>query len=452
VTAVHAEADPRSSVKLARDALVGELAGSAVRSVRRTGFVAAGLFLALLLLAILVPIASGTLAIGHVAVEGERKVVQHAGGGIISAILVSEGEVVEEGDVILRLDPVQAGAAAGIVNYQIAALRAEEAVRMAEATGERTATFPADLLAHRNDPKVDAILTAESSAFDARLALARSRELQLDQQLLQIGERVASAVSESASQNAQARLLKEELEGLQTLLAKGLALKSRVLAVERSLEAANGRIATLEAESRRLTAEAAETRALRAQVGVDRRAQAAEALRSLRAELASALERQLATTDTLERTDVRAPISGIVMALNVTTIGGVIEPGRPLLEIVPQGARLIVRARVGNREADNVQKGMAATVRLLAGGARSPPRIEGIVHSISADALIDQRTGEPYFEVQISIPTEEAARVSADVIAPGLPAEVLIKTGSHTMFEYLFSPIEHAMFRSARDD
>ena len=134
-----------------------------------------------------------------------------------------------------------------------------------------------------------------------------------------------------------------------------------------------------------------------------------------------------------------------------STVGGVIEPGQPLMEIVPQSQRLIVRARVHPKDADDIHQGLSATVRLPAGGNRSLPHVEGMVQSISADALTDSRTGEPYFEVRISIPAAEIANVPPDLLAPGLPAEVLIKTGEHTILDYLFAPIERAMFQTMRD-
>lgn len=434
-----------------RRALADDLAGPALRSVRLSGIIALGLFLVLLLSASLVPIASGTLASGQIGVEGERKVVQHASGGIVSAILVKEGDVVSEGDIVLRLDAVQAGAAAGVVNSQVDSLRAEEAVRIAEVTGATSVAFPDELLARRADPKVASVLVAEEGAFGARRDLARSQTEQMDQQLAQIAQSISAAVSERQSQLAQAELFEDELAALQPLLEKGLATRPRVLALQRSFEEAQGKAASLEAEAKRFAAKATETRELRTRVDVDRRAEAADALRTLRANLAEALDKQQATADTLQRTEVRAPITGVVMAVRVTTIGGVIEPGQPLLEIVPQSERLVARVRVHPKDADDVRTGMPATVRLNAGSSRSPAQVEGIVQSISADALNDQRNGEPYFEVRVAIPPEEVSRVPADVIAPGLPAEVLIKTGQHTMFDYLFSPLERAMFQAARD-
>jgi HlyD family secretion protein len=435
----------------ARVRLADEIAAPAVRSVRFSGLVALALLVVIVGLAVFVPIASGTVAMGQLAVDGERKMVQHASGGIVSAILVKEGDQVVEGQVILRLDPVQAGAAAGAATSEVDSLRAEEAVRLAESAGRASIAYPQDILARAREPAVSSLLSAETAAFNARTSLARSQERQLDTQLAQTAASVTAAQSDRRSQAAQAALLSEEIAGLRPLLERGLALRSRVLGLERSLEEANGRIASLDAELVRLNARAEEMRSLRARVEIDRRSEAADALRTVRADLAAALGRRTSTQDTLQRTEVRAPTSGVVMAMRVATVGGVVEAGQPLMEIVPQVGGLVVRARVKPDQADNVRQGLAATVRFDAGGRRSAERVEGRVQSISADALTDPRTGEPYFEVRIAVPEAEAAKVPSEVVAPGLPAEVLIETGSHTMLDYLFSPIEHAMFRSMRD-
>lgn len=433
----------------ARRALAEELARPATHSVRISGLVAIVLFAALLALCVFVPIASGTLATGQIAVEGERKTVQHASGGIVAEILVKEGDAVKQGDIVLRLNAVQAGAAAGVVNAQVDALRAEEAVRMAEVTGALSVTFPAELRERIEDPNVNSVLTAESAAFDARQALARSQAEQLDQQLVQIDKSILSAKSGRATQQRQAELYEQELAALRPLLEKGLAVRSRLLGIERSLEAARGEADSLASEIKRLESKAAETRGLRDRIDVDRRAEAAEALRALRASLGELLDRQLAADDTLQRTDVRAPIDGVVMAMRVNTIGGVVEPGQPLLEIVPQSDLLVARVRILPSDADDVRQGMPATVRLSAGGGRQPVQVEGSVQSVSADALTDSRSGESYFEARVAIPHDES--IPREVLAPGLPAEVLIKTGEHTILDYLFSPIERAMFQSMRD-
>jgi len=443
--------EPASNPATDREKLADQLAAPAMRSVRFSGAIAACLFAILFGLSAFVPIASGTLAEGQLAVEGERKVVQHSSGGIVSAILVKEGDAVMEGQTVLRLDAVQADSAAGVVNAQVASLRAEEAVRLAETMGQTSVAFPKELTDRAVEPKVASLLASERSAFDARRALAASQIQQMDTQLSQVSANMASSQSDRSSVAAQLTLLEEERDALKPLLEKGLVVKSRVLALERSIEEAKGRIASLDSEMVRLNAKLAETRSLRARVEIDRRAEAANILRTVRGDLAAAVDRQRGTDDTLDRTEIKAPTSGVVMALRVATVGGVIEAGQPVMEIVPQKKGLVARARVRPSDADNVRAGMNATVRLDAAGHRSPPRIKGVVESISADALSDTRTGESYFEARVAVRPEEIEKVPPELVAPGLPAEVLIETGSHTILQYLFSPVERAMFRTMRD-
>jgi HlyD family type I secretion membrane fusion protein len=445
------QAESRRDPAADREKLADQLAAPAMRSVRFSGAIAAGLFALVFGLSAFVPIASGTLAAGQLAVEGERKVVQHASGGIVSAILVKEGDTVVEGQTVLRLDAVQADSAAGVVNSQVDSLRAEEAVRLAETMGHRSVAFPKELMDRANEPRVASLLGSERAAFEARRALAASQIQQMDTQLSQVSANIVSSQSDRNSQAAQLVLLQEERDALKPLLEKGLALKSRVLALERSVEEAKGRIASLDAEIVRLNARLAETRSLKARVEIDRRAEAADVLRTVRGNLAGAVDRQRGTDDTLDRTEIKAPTSGVVMALRVATVGGVIEAGQPVMEIVPQRKGLIARARVRPSDADNVRVGLAATIRLDAARHRSPPRIKGVVESISADALSDSRTGESYFEARVAMRPEEVEKVPPELIAPGLPAEVLIETGSHTILQYLFSPVESAMFRTMRD-
>lgn len=434
-----------------RDALIAQLIAPARRSVRSSKWVALLALAGVVGVLGFAPIASGTIAMGQLVVDGDRKVVQHGEGGLVSEILVEEGQRVEAGDVLLRLDSIQAGAAAGVIGAQVDALRAEEAVRTAEMAGADSVTFPADLLARRADTETALVLAAQEKAFEARQALAESERQRLGEELQQIEQSMISRTAERRSAIEQAALLLEELEGLQTLLEKGLTQKPRVLALERQLSEARGQDVSLNAEISRLTAQAAETRTRRGQIEADRRAQAAEALRTIRSELSETLGRQVAASDTLRRTELLAPTSGVVMDVSVNTIGGVVGAGEELMAIVPQNDDLIIRARVRPRDADNVRSGMDAIVRFDAGGARSAPRVKGVVRTISADALVDDRTGESYFDVRIAVSGEAVAETPSELIAPGLPAEVLIATGQSTAFRYIVRPIEDAMFKAMRD-
>ena len=439
------------SIRAERRRTIDQLTAPARRSVRFSGWIAFLLFALLIAGGTLAPIMSGVVSVGQLAVEGDRKLVQHASGGIVSEILVSEGDVVQAGDIVMRLNKVQAGAALGAVSAQIDNLRAEEAVRMAEVAGRKDVAFSQDLIAREQEPGVAAILNAQLGAFKARRDLAASEKRQLTEQLQQIAQSTASAEAEIRSTEEQIASLEVELQDLQTLLDKGLTQRPRVLAMERELSVARGRLQSLKADVSRLEAQAAETRTRRDQIDISRRAEASDELRTLRAEITELLDRQVAASDTFERTEVRAPTAGVVMALSVTTAGGVIEAGQPLMEIVPQSDALIVKARVAPKDADNVYAGLPAIVRFDISGGRAAPRVRGRVTTVSADALTDRRTGEAYFEARIAIPADEAEKVPDELIAPGLPAEILIETGSQTALDYLLAPIERTTFRAMRD-
>lgn len=437
--------------EVVRRKLIDDLTRPARRSVRLSKWIAFLLLTAVVAGFGFAPIESGTVANGQLIVDGDRQVVQHGEGGLVAEILVKEGGRVAAGDVLLRLDPIQAGAAAGLVASEIYSLRAEEAVRAAEMAGAEQVEFPAYLLSLKSDAEIAQILSAQEGAFDARRSLAASERRRLAEQLRQIEQSRVSRAAEHQAAMEQAELLATELAGLETLLEKGLTQRPRVLGVERLLSEARGQAVSLEAEMQRLDAEAAETRTRRGQVEANRRAEAADALRTVRADLSAAHDRQAAASDTLKRTEIVAPTSGIVMDIGVNTIGGVIGAGEPLMAIVPQTEGLIIRARISPRDADDVRVGMDATVRFNAGGGRSAHRADGIVETVSADALVDERTGESYFEAQISVAPEAANAIPSELLAPGLPADVLIRTGESTAFRYFLGPIEDVMFKALRE-
>jgi HlyD family type I secretion membrane fusion protein len=180
-------------------------------------------------------------------------------------------------------------------------------------------------------------------------------------------------------------------------------------------------------------------------------ADAADALRKIQADLVQVTEKLAAAKRLLARTDIRAPVSGTVVGLSLTTVGGVVRPGEAVMDIVPSGERLVIRARIPPMHADDVQPGQGAFVRFDAAGTRTASTVEGRVQKISADALSDQRSGASYFEAIVTIPQSEAARLPQSILKPGLPAEVLMKTGERTALSYLLAPITRATFHAMRE-
>jgi HlyD family secretion protein/epimerase transport system membrane fusion protein len=246
-------------------------------------------------------------------------------------------------------------------------------------------------------------------------------------------------------------MLEDEISGLQGLYEKGYATKGRLLAMKRAAAELRGERASLHADSAKLRTKQAEVRILELQADRQAQSDAANALRTIQSQLAEVEDKLTAAKEVLGRTQIRAPVSGIIVGMRPTTIGGVIGRGEPVMDVVPNGGRLVVVARVSPREADKLHVGEAATVRFDGSQARDAPVVKGTLQKFSADALSDPRTGALYFEAEIAVPEQEKRHLPAELLKPGVPATVLIKTGSRTLLGYLFEPILRARFLAFRE-
>jgi HlyD family type I secretion membrane fusion protein len=435
-----------------RNAQVEVLAAPAIKAVKWSGRIAILIFVAFIAIAALLPIASGAVAMGQLAVGESRQVVQHPTGGVVSEILVGEGDQVSAGQVLVRLEGVQETAAAGVGLAEIAGLRAELAVREAEAAGRDSPTFPEDMLeAARDNPVVAEAIAVQRSAFTARSEQRDAEARAIDAQRAQIRSAQEAASARRASARQQLTLINDEAEGIRTLYEQGLAPRTRLLALERAAADLEGQAAAFGNEIQRLADQDRELRARRDQLAVNARAEAAEALRMVQTELSAARSRETATQDAVDRMDILAPMAGAVVNLNARTVGGVVAPGEPIMEIVPDDDALVVRVQLRPQDIDAIRPGLTARIRLTLSGDVNPPRLTGQVSRVSADALEDPRTGMYYFEASIEIPPDQAALLPANARVPGLPAEVLIETGQGSVLSYLFSPITDIAFRALRE-
>jgi HlyD family type I secretion membrane fusion protein len=311
-------------------------------------------------------------------------------------------------------------------------------------------TFPADLLARRNEPTVADAMTAQRVAFHARRALLTGQQAQSKQRLVQLDSDAAGTRAQAAAHRAQIRLLEDELVGMRALYARGFASKNRLNALERTAAEHRGQLAALVAEGGKSVAQKAETRIQREQARQTAEAEAADALRSIQRDLTQVMEKLSSARRTLAQTLVRAPTDGTVIGLSKSA-GEHIRPNEPLLEILPADDRLVLRVRLRPTQADDVRVGQPAFVRFDAAAGRSHGTLTGSVQNISADAITDPRTGEAYFEATIAIPKSEAGKVPSRLLTPGMPAEVLMRAGEQTALGYLFAPITRAAFHMLRD-
>jgi HlyD family type I secretion membrane fusion protein len=418
---------------------------------RGLGRIGAAALVGIIGIATLVPIDSGAVAPGHVAVENKRKTVQHLDGGIIRQIYVREGSLVKAGQPLLTLDDTNARLNVSVYQSQYDALRAEQAALEAQLIGSSEITFPPDLLARSGDPIVASIIRSQRAAFAARRNNVLGRQAQLREQLGQLNEEIVGDAAGSNARSEQLVLLDGEIADLEKLFAKGFATKSRLLALKRAAAQLRGERAAIHAESAKLRTKQSEVRIVSLQTERDSAADAANALRTIQSQLAEVQDKLAAAQQVLARTEIRAPVSGSVVGMRPTTIGGVIQSGEPLMDVVPNGGRLVITARVSPRDADRLRVGQPANVRFDASGVRTAPVVEGSLQKFSADALTDSRTGDMFFEAEIAVPEQSARKLPPDLLKPGVPAQILVQTGRRTVLGYLLAPLARARFNAMRE-
>jgi len=444
VIPISTEADAKTQLAL-------QLSGKSDRIRRRLGRIAILSMATVLSIATLVPIDSGAMAPGMNQVENKRKTVQHLDGGIIRAIHVHEGSKVRAGQPLIKLDDTNARLNVSVYQAQFDALRAEQAALQAQLLGQTAVDFPADLIARERDPVVGSIIRAQRAAFAARRDNVQGRKAQLSEQIGQLQNEISGDRAGSVARDEQIAMLDDEIGGLDELYKKGFATKSRILALKRAVAQLRGERAGLAAEAAKARTRESEVRILQLQADQEAQADAANALRTIQSQLAEAEDKLTAAKQVLERTEIRAPVSGTVVGMRPTTIGGVVEHGEPLMDIVPNAGRLVVAARVSPRDADKLHVGQSASIRFDGSGARNAPVVTGTLQKFSADALSDSKTGATYFEAEVAVSEQQKRQLPAELLRPGVPATVLIKTGHRTLLGYLFAPIERARFRALRE-
>ena len=442
---------PISSDSDAKSDLASQLSGTSDRLGRKLGRIGMAASALVVSIAAFVPIDSGAMAPGMNQVENKRKTVQHLDGGMIRAIHVREGSSVKAGQPLITFDDTEARLNVSVYQAQSDALRAEQAALEAQLMGRSEITIPPALLRRSGNPLVASIIRAQRAAFAARRDNVNGRKSQLGQQVAQLNEQISGDGAGTSARSEQLSLLDTEIADTKALFEKGWATKPRLLALQRAAAQIRGERAALHADSAKLRTQQSEVRILALQADRESAAEAANALRTIQSQLAEVEDKLAAAKQVLARTQVRAPVSGTVVGMRPTTIGGVVQRGEPLMDVVPNGGRLIVVARVSPSDADKLGVGQAASIRFDGSGARDAPVIEGIVQKFSADALTDAKSGTTYFEAEVVVAEETRRALPPELLKPGVPATVMIKTGRRTVLGYLFAPIQRAGFRALRE-
>ncbi len=405
-----------------------------------------------MLWAIFVPLSEGVVASGSVMVEGNRKTIQHLEGGIVSAIHVKEGAKVKAGEILVELDNTQSNAQHQLLQVRNDNHLAVLARLVAERSSSATVNYDEALLSRRGDARVAQLLDIQNDLFVARQAQLAGQISILTQRVVQIKEQIQGLKQEQTAKEDEIGYIQDELSRLQELDKENLVGLPRLLAQKKSLSQAQGAAGKLKADMGAAKVEQGKAELEIIQLRKDRQQEIAEMILENQEQYYEVQEQLVAMADVLNRTIVRAPQSGKVMGLNVWTIGGVVPPGAPLLEIVPDERRLIVEARLKVTDVDNVQVGMPTRVRLSGLKQRTTPELAGSVEDISADVMIDEATQESYYVARVAVSEEELARIIDDEILPGMPVEILIEAGSRTAMEYFLDPIMDVLRRSLTED
>jgi membrane fusion protein, type I secretion system len=399
----------------------------------------------------LAPVSGAVIAPGLVKVDMNRKTVQHQEGGIVSEILVRDGDKVSAGDTLVVLKDIRVDAGNELARTQLDAEMAKAARLAAEQSWAKQITFPGELSARESDPRVEELLRREASLFKARRD-AYENQVKLIRSQIRETEREVNARTEQLKADASAvALQREEIESNQALVGQGYVTKARLLGMRRELATYESRRNDNEAELARAREKISDlelrSETLRSTFMQD----AATELRQTTANIFDLRERIRPTQDAEQRQRITAPISGEVVDLRVTAVGAIIGPREPILDIVPENPDLIVEVKVRPEDINYVHKDADADVRLTAFRRRITPTVGGRITYISGDRLIDRVTNAPYYVAHVLVLPDSLRAAGGLHLQAGMPAEVFIKTQARTGVEYLVDPITAFLQRSMRE-
>ena len=392
-------------------------------------------------------LSGAVIAHGQVVVQAQVKEIQHPDGGVVSEILVDNGDTVRRGDLLVRLDDTQIRAEVGVVSAQLAVQEGRRARLIAVRDGAEEPAFP--------DGFATAPVSREIAAGEARLfredrEMREVRRRQLRLQIRQFEEQVRGLEAQRESNGAEASIIRSDLERTRALLAKGLVEASKLSPLERDLAKFGGQAGEIDAGIARIRGQISEAELRIIEMDNQARTAAQGELREVEAAIAELRERIFAARDRLSRTRLLAPISGSVNDLRIFTIGGVIAQGETVMGVVPTGA-LVVEARVPTTDVDQVRPGQSVKLRFSAFNQRTTPEFDGEVQMVASAAVVDAATGTPYFLASVRILDGEA-QLGDRVLVPGMPVEVFFQTGERTALSYFLKPFTDQMQRAFREE
>lgn len=396
------------------------------------------------------PLDSAALAEGVVTVAGHHKTVQHLEGGVIEKIFVQDGQVVKEGMVLLKLNDSNAKAQKQMLATQLNFANSVQARLNAEQSGEEQIIWNSKLFDFK-DPEIKQILKTQENLFRYKTDELKANHAIINERIAQNQEEIIGLEARKTSYESQAQLIREELKSTEDLFAKGLALRPRLLELRRHIDELTAGLAETKSRIAASREAIAENKLKIINVENEYQKELARELKENHGLILDLTEKYTAITDVAARTEIKAPVDGIVTDMQYHTIGGVIAPGHKILDIIPQNEKLIVEAKVKLQDIDSIYPGLLAKVQLGAYKSRLVPRIEGKVIYVSADKSTDQQ-GHSYYIARIEIDEAQLNRLTATIkLHPGMPVTVFIVKGTRTFLEYLISPIMDSFYKAFKE-
>lgn len=400
---------------------------------------------------VLAKIQGAVIATGQVAVEGKPKIVQHLDGGIVSDITVKEGDVVTKGQTVIKLDKtiLNANLDAAQTNYY--ENQAFINRLMAEKLGQDRIFWSESLLRKRNTPRVRIAMNGQEQLFNARRSALEGEVKQFSQRIEQLKDEDRGLMSEIDFTRSELTLVEQEFSKLSDLLSQNLISRNRVTDLERDKTRLMNAVSKLESGRAGVMNGIKEAQIQISQVQRLRNEEVLTELRLAQTQAESYAEALKTVSSKNKLVTIKAPVSGVVHEMTVSTVGGVIAPGQEIMKIIPERESLIISAQVLPADLDQVTLGQDTNVIFSSLKQSSAPELDGVVSYISADDLIDPITGSSYFIVEVEIADKQLPKLNGQSLVAGMPADIFIQTESRTVLDYLLGPLKNTLKKTMRD-
>ncbi len=396
------------------------------------------------------PFEGAVLTAGQISVASNQQAVQHLEGGIVREIYVREADAVTEGQKLLSLDATATGASLQALEARLFALLGTEARLIAERDGTSELKLRPGFEDLASRPDVQAVLASQKSLMAARNDNLGTQGTILRQRIDQLNARIAGMQNEITAKDDQIALVDDEITRFETLMERGQAVITRILALKRDRAQLQGEKDALTSDIAATRVQIGEARSEIARLDQDYTETLLTELREVQTQIGELAEERLALLDRSGRLDILAPRAGRVLGIRAHTVGGVIRASEPIMYIVPENDRLIAKVRISPADIDKISVGQPARLRFSAFNQDQTPQVDGAVSAVSADAITDEATGASFYEVMIDIPDDALTGTGLQLL-PGMPVEASLTTESRNVLSYLVKPLTDSVSRTFRE-